>query len=67
MWQEAVIKNDAYFCFIFQDKFLQFLNSVFSFEDVRYTTLDELAEDVMKRLEIMHSLIINKIKEIPTP
>jgi len=54
-------------CQFFKDKFLEFLNAIFSFDQVRYTTLDELAADVMKKLQLMHSHISRKILETPSP
>jgi len=50
--------------FLYQDKFLEFLDAVYSFDKVRYTTLEDLAQDVMTKLELMHTQIMARITEI---
>lgn len=47
----------------FQDKFLEFLEALYSFDKVRYTSLDELATDVIKRMEELHSILMKKMEE----
>ena len=37
----------------FQDMLIEFVRDIFSFEKVRYTTVQELAEDMVKRAQQM--------------
>lgn len=48
-----------------QDKFLEFLEALYSFEKVRYTSLDELATDVIKRMEELHSELMKRMEDTP--
>ena len=49
-------------CIFFKEKFLNFLQAIFSFDRVRYTTLDELSADVLLRLEEMHTVVMERLQ-----
>jgi len=50
------------FCNFFKDKFLEFLQALFSFDKVRYSTLDDLAHDVVVKMEEMHTVIMQRLQ-----
>ncbi|ODN02284.1 Protein FAM73B [Orchesella cincta] len=50
-------------CNYFKDKFLEFLEALYSFDKVRYTSLDELATDVLKRMEELHSDLMRRMSD----
>lgn len=39
-------------CFYFRTQVIEFLEDVFNFFKVRYTTVDELAEDILREMKI---------------
>lgn len=44
---KIVVSNSTYL-HLFQDIVLGFISDIFSFEKCRYTTLDDLAEDIVR-------------------
>jgi len=59
----AVLKNN-FLNFVVQEKFLEFLEALFSFEKVRYTSLDDLAADVVIRMEEMRDSVLEKLDQV---